>query len=315
MPMTPSAWIRWLVERRWTLGIGLFLAILNIGLLPGAPEFSQQLLLSLEYRRSAVLQGEVWRLITGSLVHTNLPHFAWDVSAFLIVGMIYEPALRRVYPWLLLTLATAVNVIVFLFLLDVKGARGLSGVDYGLLVAGLCTEWPRVRRSGWAALAVGGTAALLIVNVVHECLTGQMIFGSERLADVDSLLWSAHPTGMGTALVFMLVWHVVRSPEPVEHTTAPEQSAEVAPERTPCQPLSAAGEARRPGVSLLELLVVIAIIMTLMMLLLPAFGVIHQRALRTQCGNNLRQLGLALHQYNGDHGIFPNEDDWDKDNG
>jgi rhomboid family GlyGly-CTERM serine protease len=199
--------------RTWTLGLCAAMALVNLGLLPHAPQAARSFLERLEFDRAAVLHGELWRLLTGNLVHWSVEHFVLDVGAFLVVGLMYERTARRQYPWLLLAAALGVGLGVFAFLPETNIYRGLSGVASGQFVIALATEIELARHEPRRWLWLAPVLLVFAVKIAWENVTGQMFFGTESLGNIGLPTPLAHAAGAAAVLALWIGREAPRSLE------------------------------------------------------------------------------------------------------
>ena len=124
------------------------------------------------YDREAILSGEIWRLITGNLVHFTPAHLLFDLTAIGVAGWIIE---TRGYPhfWGLAGLsACSVGAGLLVGMPEVSQYGGLSGVAIGMTVyASLCG----MRENGLWQRVCTALFLLIIVKVALEFLTGQSL--------------------------------------------------------------------------------------------------------------------------------------------
>lgn len=96
----------------------------------------------LNYQRAAVLDGQIWRLVTAHLVHLNVWHMAMNLTGFLLCWFFFTDLFTRRLLWLWLGVSAPVVGLAFLGL-DAELTRyvGLSGLLHGLLVLLLVLGW------------------------------------------------------------------------------------------------------------------------------------------------------------------------------
>lgn len=165
----------------------------------------------LRYDRAAILQGEVWRLVTAHLVHLGWKHLAMNLAGLGLIWLLFH----RVYTtaqWLLVTCLSMLGVSLGLLavLPAVQWYVGLSGVLHGLFVAGAL-----------ASLAAGYRAELLLLALLTLKLTWEQLHGplpgSEDFAGghvlVESHLFGAI-AGLLAAAILLGVRRARRMGEP-----------------------------------------------------------------------------------------------------
>ncbi len=122
----------------------------------------------LEYNRSAIATGEVWRLVTGHLVHYSFDHFFWDAITLVLLGLASE---RFGVSRLLACLAASALVIsasIWFCLPSIATYRGLSGVDSALFAL-------LVTASGRTTIGIMCLVGFLL-KTLYEVTTGQTVF-------------------------------------------------------------------------------------------------------------------------------------------
>ena len=110
-------------------------------------------LTALELSSAAIARGNWWAVFTGHLLHLTVTHLVFCVVGLVVVGLVFEPLLGRVYGVIAVLVAVAVASGFVVAHPDLPGYYGLSSLAQGLFVAGLVALWRRgERRSGrWSA--------------------------------------------------------------------------------------------------------------------------------------------------------------------
>jgi len=111
----------------------------------------------LRFERGAVLRGELWRLLTGNLVHLGPTHLALNLAGLaLVYGLFRKTLTARQWSAALLLSALTTTLGFLAFSPQVSWYVGLSGVLHGLFVAGTISLLQNGQRSAYAYLGLIG---------------------------------------------------------------------------------------------------------------------------------------------------------------
>jgi rhomboid family GlyGly-CTERM serine protease len=145
-----------------------------------------------QYDRSAILRGEVWRLVTGHFSHWSLSHLGYDLFAFVILGAICERRDRRLFVTVSVAAALAVSLFLLAFCADVELYRGLSAIDSALWMLAVFDLGERYPR-----LAVV-LASLFLAKVIVEARSGALFVDGITVLPVVHLIGAALGSIMAT---------------------------------------------------------------------------------------------------------------------
>jgi len=149
--------------RVWLLPAGL--TAVGVGLQAGGSGTR----LATQFDREMIASGEVYRLLTGHVVHFGWAHFVLNLLGLLLVWYLVGKAFR-LWQWLLIV-AVSIAVIDFGFWTLLPALHwyvGLSGVLHGIFAAGIVGFWPTRRTEAMVF------AFVLIAKLVYEALAGPL---------------------------------------------------------------------------------------------------------------------------------------------
>lgn len=155
--------------------------------------------LALRYERTAVMDGEYWRLLTGHLVHGTPAHLVLNMAGLGLIAALFprDYSLRQ---WLLVALASGAAIAVgfVLFEPQLQWYVGLSGVLHGALAAGAVAWWRHESRFMALALSV-----ILVGKLTWEQLQGALPLSGDMPVIVNAHLYGA-VGGLGAGLLSWL---------------------------------------------------------------------------------------------------------------
>jgi rhomboid family GlyGly-CTERM serine protease len=142
---------------------------------------------ALRYERSALANAELWRVLTGNLVHADGRHLLLNLAGLALVTLLFPGEYSR-RQWSIVALVSSIAIAAGLWWgnPDVAWYVGLSGVLHGLLAAGVLAWW----RSGFRGLALL-LASILLVKLVAEQRFGALGWSGDLVVIVDAHLYGA----------------------------------------------------------------------------------------------------------------------------
>ena len=154
------------------------LVTLALAAIAGVVAAAPALQLHLVGAREEIVAGEIWRLLTAHVVHASANHFAWDLAAFVVLGVLCERAGRARFVACLCGSALLIPAGLWLWQPTLSSYCGLSGIDsalFVLLVAGVLRRAAAARQP-FVVVAASLLAAGFVAKVGYEFTTASTVF-------------------------------------------------------------------------------------------------------------------------------------------
>lgn len=136
----------------------------------------------LMFDKKAILSGEVWRILTGHLVHCTFSHLFWNIVAFIVLGFVIETRSLNKFVASLLISWIFVSVWIFFGEKTITAYCGLSGVLTGLLVMAVYIKFKETNNKIYFFVLLATSCKIIFEiitnNAMFSKLSGQVIPGA-----------------------------------------------------------------------------------------------------------------------------------------
>jgi rhomboid family GlyGly-CTERM serine protease len=196
----------WTFPAPWTLALAAVVVLLNLGLFEGFEVQGRSLLAALQFDGVAIRDGQIWRVVTGNLVHWDRQHLLLDGVAFLVLGLMYEHRFPRSYPLLVLAAALLVGITGLVYWPAQTLCRGLSGITAAQFAGVLGAEVLGTRQNPSRWLWLGLAIALFLAWLIYGSVTGKSLLSvGLNQSENQQVAVLAHLAGAGTGAGYVLL--------------------------------------------------------------------------------------------------------------
>lgn len=150
------------------------------------------------YDRAAILNGQVWRLLSGHFVHFSLSHLIYDLTVLALAGWIIETRGYPLFGVLCVVMTLAIGLVLLVTTPDMIRFGGLSGLACGAVA--YLALWGLLETGPWRKVCVG-VLLFMLTKVGFEIATRRPVFVSPGETEF-TVMPIAHITGGLVAALF-----------------------------------------------------------------------------------------------------------------
>lgn len=198
LKLQPVIWLKSLKPYRFALSL-VWLSFLVILFSPYLSDFFR-------YQASSVSDGQVWRLITANLCHSNWNHWLLNILGLLIMDYFLKPVVSERLRIGILSFTMLGSVLILHLLMDLEWYVGLSGALHGYLFAGAILSWRTDKKINSLILV------LISLKVVIENFW-EINQSTEKLIGAN-VVEESHLFGVVSALIFCIGYYLLKKIPP-----------------------------------------------------------------------------------------------------